>query len=144
MRSGAAQKHEPCDSRSMAAIRFERDLDAHRMADQDGAIDEGVVENARHIVGEILDRDARRILRRGGAAVTSIVRVNREPLGQVWAQVAPDITVATDSIAQQHWCQCCSLSPRLVEDWAAILRDGVRPLGPRRQAISFSSSSPGN
>src|SRR5678816_810272 len=62
-------------------------------------------------------------------------------------QMAPDITIATDSIAQEHRRRMASLPPRLVKQGTAIARsDGVCPRRrhPRAYAISFSSSSPGN
>src|ERR1051325_10074199 len=69
--------------------------------------------------------------------------------------MTPDITIATDAVAQKHRRRIASLPPRLVEQRAAIAgRDGVSPrrrhlyllvpIAPGSYAISFSSSSPGN
>src|SRR5262245_34070276 len=64
-------------------------------------------------------------------------------------QMAPDVTIAPDSVAQEHRRRTASLPPRLVKQGTAIARsDGVpprrrHPLHPS-YAISFSSSSPGN
>src|SRR5690349_4599985 len=67
-------------------------------------------------------------------------------------QMTPDITIAPDSVAQQHRRRTVSLlpraaPPRLIEQGTAIARsDGVPPRRrhPLPYAISFSSSSPGN
>src|SRR5689334_4738852 len=63
------------------------------------------------------------------------------------AQMPPDITIAPDSVAQEHRRRMASLPPRLVKQGTAIARsDGVPPRRrhPLPYAISFSSSSPGN
>ena len=109
----------------MAAIGLERDLHAHRVADQDRPIDQGVVEHARDVVREILDRHARGIARRRGPAVTSIMRMQPEPIGEVGAQVAPDVTVAADPVAQEHRRTRAALSPRLVEQRTAVAADAT-------------------
>src|SRR4051794_38571774 len=75
------------------------------------------------------------------------MRVDTVAVVQVMAQMSPDITIAPDSVAQEHRRRMASLPPRLIEQGTAIARsDGVPP---RRRhqlpyAISFSSSSPGN
>jgi len=56
-------------------IGLEGDLHAYRMTDQHCPIDGSVVENARDIVGEILDCHAVRVAWRRGTAVPSIMRV---------------------------------------------------------------------
>src|SRR5215813_6196847 len=60
--------------------------------------------------------------------------------------MTPDVTIAADSVAQQHRRRMAPLPPRLVEQGTAIAwSDGVPPRRhPRSYAISFSSSSPGN
>src|SRR5688572_16012094 len=114
----------------MPAIGLERDLHAHRVPDQHCPIDEGIVENARDVVREILDRHTRGITRRSGATMTSIMRMEPEAFADGVAQVAPDIPIATDPVAKQDRTLRPSLSPRLVEQRAAITRsDGVAPRG---------------
>jgi hypothetical protein len=50
------------------------------MADEDGSIYEGVVQNTCHIVGEIFDRHARRIARGWRATMPTIVKMDTVPL----------------------------------------------------------------
>ena len=76
------------------------------------------------------------------------MRMEAEARAEIGPQVAPDVAVAPDPVAEQHGRRRTPLTPRLVEQRAAIAgRDGVTPrrLHPSApQAISFSSSSPGN
>jgi hypothetical protein len=51
------------------------------MTDQDCPIDERVVEDGRDIVGEILDRDTRRVLGRRCSTVSAVMRMQSEPIG---------------------------------------------------------------
>jgi hypothetical protein len=81
MRRRAAYQHEPGDAAAVPAIRLERDLHAHRVADHDRALDQRVVENARDVVGEIFDRDRPRVARRRGAAVAAIMKMQTESIG---------------------------------------------------------------
>src|ERR1041385_4249880 len=99
MRRRPTYKYEAGDALDVAAVRLERDLHAHRMSEEDCAIDLRVVENGCDVVGEILDAHARGITRRSRAAVSSIMRMQSKPIGQVLAQVAPDVAVTPDAVA---------------------------------------------
>jgi hypothetical protein len=72
------------------------------MADQDGPFDQGIIENARDVVREILDRHARGVAGRRGPAMPSVMRMQAETIGQVGAQIAPDIPIAADTVAEEH------------------------------------------
>src|SRR5690242_21263294 len=93
MRRRAAYEHETGDTCGVPSIGLERDLHAHRVADEDRLIDLGVIEDARDVIGEIFDRDATRVSGRGGAPVASIMRMQPESLGEVLAQVPPNVAV---------------------------------------------------
>jgi hypothetical protein len=87
------------------------------VTDQHGLIDERVVEDTRDVVGEILDGDALRIPRCRRAAVSSIMRMQPKPIGQVLAKIPPDVPITTDSIAEEdgRYAWTATLSPRLVK-----------------------------
>ena len=84
----------------MPAIGLEGDLNPHRMTDQDCPIDLDVVENSRDIIREIFDGHPFRIARRSCSTMTSVMRMDAEPIGEVFAQVSPDVTVAADAVAK--------------------------------------------
>jgi hypothetical protein len=77
----SAHEDQTGDSTGVAAVGLEGDLHAHRVAYQDGAIDQRVVEHARDIICEIFDRDASRIAWRRRSTVTSIMRMQPEAIG---------------------------------------------------------------
>ena len=85
MRGRTAYQDQAGDARGVAAIGLERDLHAHRVPDQDRAFDQGVVEHARDVVGEIFDCDRARISRRCRSTVAAIVEVQTEPIAEVLA-----------------------------------------------------------
>ena len=84
----------------MPAVGLERDLDPHRVANQDCPIDLHVVENRRDIIREILNGHPFRIAGRSCPAMTSVMRMDAEPIGEVFTQVSPDVTVAADAVAK--------------------------------------------
>jgi hypothetical protein len=146
MGARATYKDEPGDAIRMTAVGLERDLDAHRVTDQHCPIDERIVEDARNVVGEILDRDSTRVTRRRSPPMSSIMRMETKPFGEVLAQVPPHVAVAPNAVAKEHRRTFAALSPRLVEQRTTVARDGISPCrhGDEAYAISFSSSSPGN
>jgi hypothetical protein len=76
MRGRAAHEHETRNACAMTAHGLERDLNAHGMADDDGAVDLRIIEHARSIVGEVLDGHPRWIARRWRAPVSAVMRMD--------------------------------------------------------------------
>lgn len=70
------------------------------MTDQDCPIDLDIVENSGDIIGEIFNGHPFRIAGRGCSTMTSVMRMDAEPIGEVFTQVSPDVTVAADAIAK--------------------------------------------
>jgi hypothetical protein len=81
------------------------------MADQDGSVELGVIEDASDVVSEILDGHTRGIARQRRATVPTVMRMSTVAVVQVMAQMAPDVAVAADSVAQEHRRRMVSLPP---------------------------------
>src|SRR5689334_15350901 len=85
----------------MTPPRLERDLNAHRMSDEDGSRNAGVVENRSDIIRKIRDRNATHVARRLGPSVSAVVRMQDASGRNGTAQIAPHVSVAADAIAQR-------------------------------------------
>jgi len=72
------------------------------MTDQDRPIDQSIIEHARDVVREILDRHATRVARGRSSTMSSVVRMQPKPIGEVLAQVSPRVPVAANSVAKEH------------------------------------------
>jgi hypothetical protein len=60
--------------------------------------------------------------------VATIMRMDAEPIGEVLAQVAPDVSIATDPVAEEQRRQRAAFTPGLVKQGTAVdRRDGVGP-----------------
>ncbi|MEZ4363949.1 MAG: hypothetical protein R3B48_27485 [Kofleriaceae bacterium] len=142
MRRDAAHQDQASDPISMTAVRLEGDLYAHRVTKDDSATNLGVVENSRKVVCEVDDPNPAQVCRRRRSAMATVVRMYGEALREVLAQIPPNVTVATDAVAERECGPMISRTPRLVKQGRAIKADSIRPRNIRRLShLDFPAGS---
>jgi hypothetical protein len=99
VRGRAAHEDEACDTLPVTSKGLERDLDAHRVADQHCTRDFGVIEHRGEVIREVFHANALTIGWCRRTSVAAIVRMNRAPIREALPQISPHVSVTTDAVA---------------------------------------------